>query len=155
MLSRSLAVFVLTGLSCLAQQAPNLGVQEAVAPAYPASAVAGRISGSVIVAVHVSERGAVAGADIAEGNALLRQASLDAARLWRFQPQPGAHDVKIVFSFRLMPKDTPEAQLGTVFRPPYAVEVRRMTPEPISHYARSGPSRSAPGGPLECDRPPD
>ena len=132
------AILILAGLSCLAQEGPSLIVEEAVAPAYPAPAVASRISGSVIVEVHVSEQGTVASASVVDGNALLRQASLEAARLWRFQAQPAGRDVKLIFSFRLMPKATPEAQLGTVFRPPYTVEVRKITPEPVSHFARNG-----------------
>src|SRR5579862_7186939 len=139
--SRYLAVFVLLGGCCLAQQPLPLAVEEAVAPAYPRRAVTARISGSVIVEVRVCEHGAVTAATIEEGNALLRQATLEAARLWRFQPQPGSHDVKLIFSFRLMPKDTPEAQLGTVFRPPYTVEVRKITPEPVSRFARYGVGR--------------
>ena len=125
-----------------AKQAPTPAVEEAVAPAYPAPAVVARISGSVIVDVHVSERGAVASASVAEGDAQLRQASLDAARQWRFQAQrfqaqSGGHDVKLILSFRLMPKNTPEVQLGAVFRPRYWVEVRKIAPEPVSHYARN------------------
>ena len=131
------AIAILAGLSCLAQDGPKLALEEAVAPAYPAAAFVGRVSGSVIVEVHVSERGAVASAAVEEGDPLLRQASLDAARLWRFQAQPGSHDLKLIFSFRLMPKNTPEAQLGTVFRPPYTMEVRKITPEPVRHYARA------------------
>lgn len=131
-----LALALLFSLACYAQEAAPPAVEEAVAPAYPAAALTGRVSGSVIVAVHISDHGAVTSASVVDGNALLRQASLEAARLWRFHAQPAA-DVKLIFSYRLMPKNTPEAQLGTVFRPPYTVEVRRMTPEPVSHFAAS------------------
>jgi len=142
-----LAIAILIGAGCMAQEAAP-GVVEAVAPAYPVPALDGRVSGGVVAEVHVSERGTVSSAAIVDGNPLLRQACLEAARLWRFAAQPGAHDVKLVFSFRLMPKNTPEAQLGTIFRPPYAVEVRRITPEPVSRYARS------PDGRPEYGRPP-
>lgn len=130
-------------LSCLAQETPSPGVQEAVAPVYPALAVTGRIAGSVIVDVHVSEQGSVANATVAEGAALLRQAALDAARQWRFQAQPGGHDLKLIFSFRLMPKKTPEAETGAIFRLPYTVEVRKTSPGPVSHYARGDSGRPA------------
>jgi len=131
------AIPMLVAWSCLAQPGSAPAVEEAVAPVYPAAAVTGRVSGSVIVGVRVAERGAVATAAAAEGDPLLRQASVEAARLWKFQARPGAHDLKLIFSFRLMPKNTPEAQLGAVFRPPYTVEVRKITPEPVSHFARN------------------
>ncbi len=111
-----------------------------MAPDYPAAAVTGKVSGGVVVEVRVSPRGAVESATVVEGDALLRQPSLDAARLWRFRAQAsgsnGSREAKLVFSFRLMPKNTPEAQLGAIFRPPYTVEVRRITPEPASHFAQ-------------------
>jgi hypothetical protein len=129
---------ILVGAACLAQEIAPAAVEEAVAPVYPGLAVLGRISGSVIVDARVSERGAVSNAAAAEGEALLRQPSLDAARLWRFRAQPGEREVKLIFSFRLMPKNTPEAELGAIFRPPYTVEVRKITPGPVSHVARNG-----------------
>jgi hypothetical protein len=85
----------------------------------------------------------------------LRQASLDAARLWRFRAQSGGPDVKLICSFQLMPKNTPEAQLGAVFRPPYTVEVRKITPEPVRHSARNKSEAPARAGALEGDRPRD
>lgn len=132
------AVPILLTLSCLAQEKPAPAVEEAVAPVYPELAVLGRIAGSVIVAIHVSERGAVAEANIVEGESLLRQASLDAARQWRFSQQAGASELKLIFSYKLMAKGTPEAELGTIFRPPYTVEVRRINPGPVHHYAQAG-----------------
>ena len=131
-------IAILISVSCLAQEAAAPSVEEAVAPVYPTLAVVGRVSGSVIVDAHVSERGVVSSAAAGEGDAMLRQASLDAARLWRFHAQTGERDVKLIFSFRLMPKETPEAQLGSVFRPPYTVEVRKINPGPVRHVARAG-----------------
>lgn len=138
------AICVLISLGCLAQDAPPLAVEEAVAPTYPPLAILGRAAGSVLVDVRVSA-GAVSNASVSEGDPLLRQASLDAARLWRFRTQSEARNLKLIFSFRLMPKGTPEPELGAIFRPPYAVEVRKITPEPVHHFARSGsdPARQA------------
>ena len=150
---RCLVILVLMGSACPAQQSAAIAVEEAVAPVYPGAAVEGGIGGTVAVEAHVSERGTVVSAAITEGHALLRQASLEAARLWRFGAHAGGHDVKLTFSFRLMPKNTPEAQLGTVFRPPGTVEVRRIAAEKVTHYARDG-SQNGPGGPPERDRPP-
>jgi len=143
---RCFAILVLLAFTCPAQQ-------EAVAPAYPSPAVEGGIAGIVTVEARVSEAGTVVSAAVAEGHAMLRQASLEAARLWRFPAQPASHDVKLTFLFRLMPKNTPEAQLGAVFRPPYTVEVRKTAAEKVTHYARDG-SQAAPGDPPERDRPP-
>jgi TonB family protein len=135
------AISILVATGCLAQQGAPLEVEEAMAPDYPAAAVTGGVSGGVVVEVRVSQRGAVESATVVEGDALLRQPSIDAARLWRFRAQAGSRagsqEGKLVFSFRLMPKNTPEAQLGTIFRPPYTVEVRRVTPKPVSHFARN------------------
>jgi TonB family protein len=129
---------VLLASTCLAQETSAPAIEEAVAPVYPELAVVGRVAGSVIVAVHVSRQGVVTEATIADGEALLRQSSLDAARQWRFHAQADASDLKLIFSYKLMPKNTPEAQLGAVFRPPYTVEVRRINPGPVHHYARNG-----------------
>ncbi|HUO27800.1 MAG TPA: energy transducer TonB [Bryobacteraceae bacterium] len=143
MLPRQLALAILLACAhaCLAQM-PDPGVVEAVAPVYPELAVTGRISGSVIVDIHVTEKGSVEGIAAPEGDATLRQAAIDAARQWRFQARSVPRDLKLIFSFRLMPKGTPEAQLGAVFRPPFTVEVRRASPGPVSHYARAVPPES-------------
>ncbi len=122
---------------CLADESPAPAVEEAVAPVYPELAVLGRIAGSVIVAVRVSAKGDVAEATVIEGDALLRQASLEAARQWRFHAAT-SREVRLIFTYKLMPKNTPEAELGAIFRPPYTVEVRRITPGPVHHYARAG-----------------
>jgi TonB family protein len=151
---RFLALFASLTLACLAQQVPSIAVEEAVAPAYPAAALEGRIGGTVTVAVRVSERGAVLHAGVSEGHALLRQASLEAARLWRFRAQPQDHEVKLTFSYRLMPKNTPEPQLGTVFRPPYTVEVRKIPADPVIHFARAAVTGRAPAGSPGPGRPP-
>jgi TonB family protein len=103
---------------------------------YPVAAVESRVSGKITVEVHVSENGGVTSATVVEGPPLLRQASLEAAHLWRFSAQPISESARLTFSFRLMPKNTPEAQLVAVFRPPHTVEVRKPEAERITHYAR-------------------
>ena len=145
-------ILILLAFTCPAQHTAAIAVEEAVAPAYPSPAVEGGIAGTVTVGTRISESGMVVSAT-AEGPALLRQASLDAARLWRFPAQPAGRDAKLTFLFRLMPKNTPEAQLGAVFRPPYTVEVRKIAAEKVTHYARDG-SQAAPGDPPKRDRPP-
>jgi TonB family protein len=129
-------VLILAAKLLCAATSPD--VEEAVAPAYPVAAAEGRIAGTVIVEVRVSAAGSVENASVAEGQSLLRQASLEAARLWRFHARRKAFVVKLNFSYKLMPKGTPEAQLSAVFRPPYTVEVRKIPPEQVKHYARAG-----------------
>ena len=134
---------ILLALGCLGQNptsAPE--VEAAVAPVYPKLAVLGRIEGSVIVAVDISPRGAVTSASIAGGDPMLRQASLEAARLWRFHAQSRGGAARLIFSYKLMPKNTPAAELGAVFRPPSTVEVRAINRGPVHRYARAGPPGS-------------
>ena len=144
MIRRAFIIALPAGAACLAEDPPAPVVAEAVAPNYPALAVLGRISGSVVVQVHISPKGTVAAVNVIEGDALLRQASLEAARLWRFEPQPAAREVKLIFSYRLMPKNTSEAETGTVFRPPFTVEIRKINPGPVSHVARNRPQAPGP-----------
>jgi TonB family protein len=126
----------LFSIAVFSQQSSTLAVEEAVAATYPGPALNARVSGSVIVSIQISDRGMVTNSSVVEGDALLRQASLDAARLWRFHAQAGVHTLKLIFNFRFMPKNTPEAQLGPIFKPPYTVEIRKITPEPVTHYAK-------------------
>ena len=55
-------------------------------PLYPEIARRSRISGPVQVQVTISEEGRVIEATVLNGNPLLRQAALDAARRWVFSP---------------------------------------------------------------------
>ena len=137
MVAPKIAFLILIGIPAAAQQTARPPVEEAVAPAYPALAVIGRISGRVVVSVRVSQQGAVTEATSDEGDPMLREAGLQAARLWRFGGTVSGQEVKLNFIFRLMPKATPEPELGAIFRPPYTVEVRRITPGPVHHYARA------------------
>lgn len=57
-----------------------------IQPAYPAAALAARISGIVIVEVTVDEEGDVLSARAVAGHPLLREAALEAAWDWKFSP---------------------------------------------------------------------
>ncbi|MEK6304156.1 MAG: energy transducer TonB [Acidobacteriota bacterium] len=57
-----------------------------VEPNYPRDAIAGRISGSVVVEIIVNEVGRVISARALSGPAELREAAVDAARRWEFTP---------------------------------------------------------------------
>lgn len=55
-------------------------------PTYPPIAKAARVSGPVQVVVTISEQGKVIDAYAADGNPMLRQAAVEAARQWLFTP---------------------------------------------------------------------
>lgn len=57
-----------------------------VSPSYPQTARAARISGIVTVYLEVDENGSVKGVQRTNGPQLLRQASVEAARRWKFRP---------------------------------------------------------------------
>ena len=57
-----------------------------VDPVYPAFAKSVNVSGSVVVEVTIDEQGKVVKADAVAGPGPLRQAAVDAAKHWEFQP---------------------------------------------------------------------
>ncbi len=57
-----------------------------IAPVYPSTARAARVSGVVTVYLLVDENGAVAGVQRTNGPVMLQQAAIDAARRWKFRP---------------------------------------------------------------------
>jgi len=57
-----------------------------VEPAYPAMAKIAKVQGSVIIEVTINEKGIVESARAVSGHPLLRDAALNAAQLWRWQP---------------------------------------------------------------------
>ena len=118
-------------------EAPS--VLEAVAPpAYPATAAQARVGGKVFVDVTVSPQGEVLDAAIAnvEGPTWIFKHDWYAllAREWRFASSPRSQPrhAKIEFVFRLLPRGTPREKLGTVFTPPYRIEVREEEPATVT-----------------------
>lgn len=119
-----------------ANGAQSLTVVSAVAPVFPPNAVAVGLSGDVTVEVEVDERGEVRGARHIGAHPLLRKPSESAARRWRFAPLAIGEKkrvVRLIFSFRIMPLNTPADELSSVFVLPYRIEVRREKPESIVH----------------------
>lgn len=79
---------------------------QTVAPTYPQTARAARVSGRVTVFLLVDERGNVEAVRRSEGPELLRRAAEDAARRWKFRPtvingQPARVTGSIQFNFTL------------------------------------------------------
>jgi len=75
-----------------------------VDPIYPAFARSVNVSGSVVVEVTVDEQGKVVKADAVAGPGPLRQAAVDAAKRWEFQPatqnsKPISSVSRITFNF--------------------------------------------------------
>ncbi len=77
-----------------------------VSPSYPPLARSANVTGMVTVFVEVDERGAVVNILNVTGPQMLRQAAIDAARRWRFQPavvegQPARMSGYLSFNFTL------------------------------------------------------
>jgi len=80
--------------------------KKTVKPDYPAIARSARIYGKVIVEVTINEQGGVSTARAIEGPPVLRQAAIDAAKQWKFEParrgsRAVVDTVKIAFNFTL------------------------------------------------------
>ncbi|MEQ1948670.1 MAG: TonB family protein [Bryobacteraceae bacterium] len=101
---------------------------EGVAPVYPLVAVYSATAGEVHVRVSIDKTGSVTTSKLVRGHRLLASAAEEASRKWRFTPG-GDREATIVFSFRILPKGTPESELATRFRAPLQIEVRRVIPE--------------------------
>jgi TonB family protein len=77
-----------------------------VPPIYPPSARANRIEGFVVVRLRIDKDGRVAKVDVLNGDPLLAQAAVDAARQWRYKPgtlggQPVESEVIVNIGFTL------------------------------------------------------
>lgn len=80
--------------------------KKTVKPDYPAIARSARIDGKVIVEVTVNEQGGVSTARAIAGPLILRQAAINAAKQWKFEParrgiRAVVDTVKIEFNFTL------------------------------------------------------
>lgn len=108
----------------------------AAAPTYPGIALAMPKGGDVTVEVSIGPAGRVNDTKVLTGAAPLRHPAVEAARLWRFAPAHAGQRVTLMFSFKVMPKDTSAEDLTPIFKPPYEVEVRRTMPEPVVNYGK-------------------
>lgn len=93
-----------------------------VTPAYPPLAKAARVSGAVVVEVTVDEEGNVMSARAVSGHPLLKDASVAAARGWKFKPTTlGGEPVKVI---------------GTItfnFTPPSEEDIERAKEEVLAN----------------------
>lgn len=100
-------------------------MERAVRPAYPAVAVAKRISGVVVIDVEIDPSGSVRDATVRNGPTLLRDPARDAALRWLFnnsEPSSSIRTAELVFTFHpvsYIPGDN-EAD----FKRPYQMSIR-------------------------------
>lgn len=105
-------------------------VTAAVAPTFPPILVAAHINGKAVVEATINAKGEVTSSRVVDGHPLIRQMTKlfdDTLRRWRFVPAAEGDEVRkasLTFVFTIVPERTPEAELATVFRPPYEVEVK-------------------------------
>lgn len=129
-LALAFASYVLTqAVKSRASSADQLEVVTAVSPLYPPVAKAGLITDDVVVEGSVHPSGVFITTRVVQGHKVFHKAAEEAARRWRFEPYTRPADGKfrtarLTFLFRIMPAETPEAELLPVFYPPYKVEVR-------------------------------
>ena len=118
-----------------AGQEPNQlpGLLEAVAPLYPMVAVYSSTSGDVVVRVEVDRSGMVVASKTIDGHKLLQSVAESAAKHWRFEPGEGPRVARLIFSFRILPKEAAQQDTSVRFRPPYNIEVRTIVPEAMTN----------------------
>jgi hypothetical protein len=69
------------------------------------------------------------GARLLNAHPLFADTSLKAARRWRFAPGKDGRTAQLTFSFVVLDRGARAEQLGTIFHPPYEVEIRVELPE--------------------------
>src|ERR1700674_2778936 len=119
-----------------AQQLPSSppAVVAAVAPKWPPlgfgikHAKEQSSSATAIVEVTIDEKGNVTTAKLIKSHPLIANASLTAAKQWRFAPGENSRITQLTFLFVVFDKGIPDAQLGTISHPPYEVESRIELP---------------------------
>lgn len=149
----ALAYVTARGVPLQGPSTEAITVTKAVAPIYPALARLSNTQGTVEVTIEVGPTGEVVNVADTKGHSLLRDAAQTAARRWRFvssttDDTKPLRTVVLTFKFTIMPLKTDANELTPVFTPPYEVEVRQLTYEPVVHsdprtYVRSPRRRSA------------
>jgi len=105
-------------------------VKVAVAPKYPPLTLAGRVCGEVAIRVKIGPSGDVTDASVVEGHPMLREASLTAARQWKFASGPASpRATTLKFNFVVLP-ETAQLASQVIFRPPNGFEIRQKPPSP-------------------------
>lgn len=125
----AILVVVLSATGTLAQanNSENPMVVAAVAPVYPAAALAMNLEGSFQVDVKIDRKGKVVSSKAVEGTHRLMQKAIElAADQWLFvadEDAPKRRHARLTFIFRRTP-DARSTESTPVFYPPYKIEVR-------------------------------
>jgi TonB family protein len=129
-----LLIVLVISLGCIALAQTNTNNQpavvSAVAPVYPAIAIAANLNGDFYVDVEIDRNGKVTSTDASSAPKILRPVMEEAARRWQFAPDPTnqkKRKVQITFTFRRMPPKTSNFDSTPVYYPPYRIEVRDNT----------------------------
>jgi TonB family protein len=112
-----------------AQNPPALA--KAFFPTYPPIAKAALITGDIRVRVTIDGNGDVTRTEILSGHKLLNDASVAAARQWKFEPQLNTSEkryVNITFRYTLMPRCSDKGNHTPVFHSPFTAEIRQEKP---------------------------
>lgn len=126
-----LLMFTLLSIQATAQSSGQVFVVQAAAPLYPQEAISPKpIMGDVRINVQISPSGVVVSARAIGGHPTLYKVAESAARRWLFSSTDAQADmrtVQLIFTFRFVDYKTPD-ELGPIFKPPFAVEVRAGQP---------------------------
>lgn len=112
-------------------------VTAAVFPPYPPIARAANASGDVSVEISIDDGGNVSSAEARSGHPLLRRSAEAAAKRWRFArttEATGKRSITVTFSYQLLPRCSPGADLAMTFYPPSRVEIKHEKPELICDH---------------------
>jgi hypothetical protein len=131
-----LSAFSLSSGAATAQKAPleTPRVVTAVAPEWPPVVFGIKESkgqsstATATVEVTIDAQGNVTVAIPMKAHPLVLAASLKAAKKWHFSPGNQGRTAQLTFSFVVFDKGTPDENLGTIFHPPYEIEIRRESP---------------------------
>ncbi len=118
----------------MAQEKPVLKVTRAVSPIYPDIGRSIGLAGTVLIRVTIDSNGRVVKAEKDDGDKILFNAAVVAARRWEFERSPEVPErhILLTFSFVIVPKDSERSERTAVFLPPYGVEVRSIVESAIS-----------------------
>lgn len=140
-----LLVLLLTGSAgaqILHEPESEISVRKAVAPPYDDRLYFPHLQGEVRIRATVLPSGQIEDAVIRESfwtwNTSMNEFFLTYARKWVLEPSDAPRMIDIVFHFVLLPEETSEDDLGTVFVAPSTIEIRARKHPPASFHRLDG-----------------
>jgi hypothetical protein len=124
-------LFGLTVLTYAQERDEKIRVLEAVAPIYPATAIATLQEGRTWVDAIIAPSGTVKSIEALEAPRFLQEVIKRAASRWRFiatEDKYHERKVRLFFTFILVTYNTDSIELLPVFKPPYEVEIKARMP---------------------------